>query len=205
MGALLKLSGIVDRISTGIGKTIIWLVLASTLISAANAVARKAFNIGSNAFLEVQWYLFAAVFLLGAGFVLMQNAHVRIDVLSNHFSSRVRSIVDIVGMVVFLLPLCFFMVYFAWPIVQGAYISGEMSSNAGGLIRWPVYALVPLGFALLALQTLSELIKRVAFLSGKGPDPLAPHAPHGIDEEDVRHMIDDFDQTHPGASKGQHP
>ncbi len=204
MSALLKLSSVIDRFSTIIGKTIIWLVLASTLISAANAIARKAFNIGSNAFLEVQWYLFAAVFLLGAGFAFMQNAHVRIDVLSNRLSSRTRSIVDIAGILIFLLPLCFFMAYFAWPILQAAYISGEMSSNAGGLIRWPVYALVPLGFALLALQAFSELVKRFAFLSGYGPDPLAAHGPHGIDEEDVKHMVEDFDRTHPDASKGEH-
>jgi TRAP-type mannitol/chloroaromatic compound transport system permease small subunit len=204
MSALLKFSGIVDRFSTLIGKTIIWLVLASTMISAANAIARKMFNIGSNAFLEVQWYLFAAVFLLGAGFAFMQNAHVRIDVLSSRLSSRARSMIDVGGIVIFLLPLCFFMMYFAWPIVKAAYVSGEMSSNAGGLIRWPVYALVPLGFALLALQALSELVKRVAFLSGKGPDPLAEHAPHGIDEEDVKHMVEDYDRVHPDASKGEH-
>lgn len=203
MGALLKLSAAIDRINTIIGKVIIWLVLAATLISAANAIARKAFNFGSNAFLEIQWYLFAAVFLLGAGITLLQNAHVRIDVLSNRLSSHARAWVDIVGIVVFLLPLCYFMISFAWPIVHAAYVSGEMSSNAGGLIRWPVYALVPLGFFFLALQALSELIKRVSFLTGHGDDPFADEAvAHGLDQEEIKHVIEDFERTHPGPQSG---
>ncbi len=172
MGFLLKLSHLIDALSRFVGKTLIWLILAATLISAANAIARKAFNVGSNAFLEVQWYLYAAVFLLGAGVTFLQNAHVRIDVLANRLSRRARMYVDIFGIVAFLLPLCYFMISFAWPIVARAYVTGEVSSNAGGLIRWPVYALVPAGFALLALQAVSELIKRAAFLSGVGPDPL---------------------------------
>lgn len=203
MGALLRFSGFVDRTSTVIGKVIIWLVLASALISAANAIARKAFSIGSNAFLEIQWYLFAAVFLLGAGFTFLQNAHVRIDVLSNRLSPRTRSWVDIIGIVVFLLPLCVFMIRFSWPIVVNAYVSGEMSSNAGGLIRWPMYALVPLGFAFLGLQALSELVKRVAFLRGQGPDPLA-ESPHdeGPDAEDIAAVVEVVEQKHPNDRKG---
>jgi len=172
MNKLLDLSLVIDRLSRLIGKSIIWLVLVATLISATNAIVRKAFNIGSNAFLEIQWYLFAAVFLLGAGYTFLQNAHVRIDVISNRFSPRIRIGVDIVGILLFVMPMCYFMISFAWPIVSLAYISGEESSNAGGLIRWPVYALVPAGFALLWLQSLSELIKRIAFLTGHGPDPL---------------------------------
>ena len=173
MGTLLKLSHLIDAFSRFIGKSIIWLVLYATLISAANAVARKAFSIGSNAFLEIQWYLFAAVFMLGAGYAFLQNAHVRIDVISNRLSKRTRTWVDIFGIVVFLLPLCYFMISFSWPVVHGAYVSGEMSSNAGGLIRWPVYALVPAGFLLLGLQAISELVKRVGFLMGLAPDCLA--------------------------------
>lgn len=173
MGILLKLSQGIDAIGRLVGKSIIWLILATALISAGNAVARKAFNIGSNAFLEIQWYLFAAVFMLGAGYAFLQNAHVRIDVIANKLSPRVRNCVDIFGIIVFLLPLCYFMITFSWPVVYGAYVSGEMSSNAGGLIRWPVYAMVPGGFALLGLQAVSELIKRVAFLKGQGPDCLA--------------------------------
>lgn len=173
MDPLLKLSHVIDGFSRLLGKSLIWLILAAAVISAANAIARKALNIGSNAFLEIQWYLYAAVFMLGAGYVFLQNAHVRIDVIANKMSTRARTWIDIVGIVVFMLPMCYFMISFSWPVVYGAYESGEMSSNAGGLIRWPVYALVPAGFALLALQAISELIKRVGFLMGQAPDALA--------------------------------
>lgn len=172
MGTLLRLSALIDALTRFVGKSTIWLVLAATLISALNAIARKAFNVGSNAYLEIQWYLFAGVFMLGAGYVFLQNAHVRIDVVASKLSMRTRNIIDIVGIVLFLLPMCWFMIQFSWPLVHNAYVSHEVSSNAGGLIRWPVYALVPAGFALLALQALSELVKRVAFLRGLGPNPL---------------------------------
>ncbi|MGD9871524.1 MAG: TRAP transporter small permease subunit [Thauera sp.] len=172
MGTLLRLSALIDALTRFVGKSTIWLVLAATLISALNAIARKAFNVGSNAYLEIQWYLFAGVFMLGAGYVFLQNAHVRIDVVASKLSMRTRNIIDIVGIVLFLLPMCWFMIQFSWPLVHNAYVSHEVSSNAGGLIRWPVYALVPAGFALLALQALSEFVKRVAFLRGLGPNPL---------------------------------
>lgn len=172
MGTLLRLSRLIDGLTRLVGKTTLWLVLAASLISAANAIMRKAFNISSNAYLEIQWYLVAAVFLLGAGYVLMQNAHVRIDVVANKLKMRTRILIDIIGIVVFLLPMCWFMIEFSWPLVRNAFVSGEVSSNAGGLIRWPVYAMVPAGFALLALQAISELIKRIAFLQGLAPNPL---------------------------------
>lgn len=181
MKILLRLSRFIDLISGLIGRLIPWLVFGAVLISAINAVARKALNISSNAFLEVQWYLFAAVFLLGAGYVFLENAHVRIDVLAGKLSMRVRNWIDVVGILVFLLPLCGFMIELSWPYVRQAYVSGEISQNFGGLIRWPVFALVPLGFSLLGLQALSELIKRLALLSGAGPNPL--HA--GSSEEEV--------------------
>ncbi len=172
MSALLRLCGVIDAINRFFGRVIIWLVLAATLISATNAIVRKLFNIGSNAFLEIQWYLFAAVFLLGAGYTFLKDAHVRVDVVANRLSMSTRILIDIVGILLFLLPLCWFMIVFSWPILIQAYQSGEVSSNSGGLIRWPVYALVPAGFTLLALQGISELIKRVAFLRGLGPNPL---------------------------------
>ncbi|KAI5914561.1 TRAP transporter small permease subunit [Thauera sp. 2A1] len=186
MDTLLRLSRIIDAVSRSFGKFIIWLVLAATVISAANAVARKAFNFGSNAFLEIQWYLFGAVFLLGAGYTFLQNAHVRIDVVASRLSMRTRMFIDIAGIIVFLLPMCWLMIAFALPVVKGAYLSGEMSSNAGGLIRWPVYALVPIGFALLGLQGISELIKRFAFLQGKVPNPLL-HGAHDSHNEAHAH------------------
>lgn len=181
MKILLRLSRVIDGISSLLGKLIPWLVLAAVLISAANAVARKAFNLSSNAFLEIQWYLFAGVFLLGAGYAFLVNAHVRIDVLAGKLAMRTRNLIDIAGILVFLLPLCGFMIHLSWPYVWQAYTSGEISQNYGGLIRWPAYALVPIGFGFLGLQALSELIKRLAFLKGQGPNPLAV----GSTEEEV--------------------
>lgn len=174
MGFLLKISALIDSLNRLVGKAMIWLILAAAVISAGNAIARKAFSLGSNAWLEIQWYLFAAAFMLGAAATFLNNGHVRIDVLAGKLSGRNRALVDIGGIVIFLLPLCWFMIDFSWPIVSRAYEFGEMSSNAGGLIRWPVYAMLPAGFALLALQAISELIKRIGFLAGQVPDPLAP-------------------------------
>ena len=184
MKILLRLSRFIDATNGLLGRLTPWLVFTAVLISASNAVARKALNLSSNAFLEVQWYLFAAVFLLGAGYVLLENAHVRIDVLAGKLSMRARNWIDVVGILIFLLPLCGFMITLSWPYVWQAYVSGEISQNYGGLIRWPVYALVPLGFGLLGLQALSELIKRLAFLSGAGPNPL--HGGSG-EEEAIGH------------------
>jgi len=197
MDTLLSLSRAIDAVSRFFGRFIIWLVLAAAIISAGNALARKVFNIGSNAFLEIQWYLFGAVFLLGAGYTFLQNAHVRIDVLAGKWSMRTRMYIDIGGIIVFLLPLCWFMIDFAMPVVKGAYVSGEMSSNAGGLIRWPVYALVPIGFALLALQAISELIKRLAFLQGKAPNPLL----HGAHESNEAHDAENAQPHHDDAGE----
>ena len=195
MSSLLNLSRLIDRLNEFVGRWVSWLVLAAVLISAINASVRKAFDTSSNAFLEIQWYLFAAVFLLGAGYTFLQNAHVRIDVLAGKLSMRTRMFIDIAGILVFLLPMCWFMIQFAWPVVVGAYVSGEMSSNAGGLIRWPVYALVPLGFGLLGLQGISELIKRFAFLQGKAPNPLLHGAHEGNESHDATHDHPHHDQA----------
>lgn len=177
MQQLLRLSRLIDAISTLVGKSAMWFVLAATLISAGNAIIRKVFGVSSNAWLEIQWYLFAAVFMLGAGYGFLRNAHVRIDFVSNKFSDRGRNWVDIAGILLFLFPLCYLMVSLGWPLLAQAYTSGEMSSNAGGLIRWPMYALIPAGFALLFMQGISELIKRLAFLTGNGPDVLSHTGP----------------------------
>jgi TRAP-type mannitol/chloroaromatic compound transport system permease small subunit len=173
MTPLLSLSRLIDKISTGVGKFTMWLILATTLISAGNAIVRKIFNVSSNSLLEIQWYLFAAVFMLGAGYGFLRNTHVRIDFIANKLSDRTRNWIDIVGIVAVVLPLCVMTIDLSWPYFTRAYESGEMSQNAGGLIRWPAYALIPLGFGLLLLQSLSELIKRVAFLRGQGPDVLS--------------------------------
>lgn len=177
MRQLLKLSGLVDALSKHVGRVIMWLILAAVLISAGNAIVRKAFQMGSNAFLEMQWYLFSGVFLLGAGYAFLKNIHVRIDFLSSRLSERTRSWIDVIGILVFLAPLCWILIQMSWPLFIKAWESGEMSQNAGGLIRWPVYLLLPVGMALLLLQSASELIKRIAFLRGLIPDPLAHSQP----------------------------
>lgn len=177
MSFLLPLSRFIDTVSEWIGKLAMWLILAATLISTGNAVVRKVFGTSSNAWLEIQWYLFAAVFMLGGGYAFLRNAHVRIDFVSGKFSDRTRNWIDVFGIVVFLFPLCYMMTTLGWPLFMNALNSGEMSSNSGGLIRWPVYALIPAGFTLLFLQGVSELIKRFAFLTGNGPDALSHTGP----------------------------
>jgi TRAP-type mannitol/chloroaromatic compound transport system permease small subunit len=168
---LLKLCRAIDALNDRVGRIVMWLVLAAVLVSAVNASVRKAFSVSSNAYLELQWYLFSAVFLLGAGYTLLKNEHVRIDAVSGRWTRRTQVWVDVVGIIVFLLPLCAWVVWMSWPVFELAYTSGERSSNAGGLIRWPAYLLLPVGFALLGLQALSELVKRLAYLQGVGPDP----------------------------------
>lgn len=171
MHALLKFSNTVDGLNRFIGKYVIWLILASTIISAVNAVVRKTFNVSSNAYLEVQWYLFAATFLLCAAYTLLNGEHVKIDVMYSRFNKRTQTWIDVFGFTCFLLPFCVAIIWFSMPFFLKAYVSGEMSSNSGGLMRWPVYMMIPLGFGLLLLQGLSELIKRLAFLMGLIEDP----------------------------------
>lgn len=173
MTFLLGISRGIDRVNQSVGLVTTWLILATTLISAGNAIVRKAFDLSSNALLEIQWYLFAAVFLLGAGYGLLKNSHVRIDFISGMLTARTRNWIDVGGILLALFPFCFICIYLSWPLFMQAFTTGEMSSNAGGLIRWPVYALVPAGFALLMLQGVSELIKRLAFLYGHGEDVLS--------------------------------
>ena len=188
MGPLLKISAVIDWFSNQLGYLTRWLVLAAVLISAGNAIMRKAFNMSSNAYLEVQWYLFAAVFMLGAAYVFLHNGHVRIDFIAARLSKRANAIIDAIGIVVFLIPLCVILIDLSWPFFMRAYISGEMSENAGGLIRWPVKLLVPIGFGLLILQGFSEIVKRVGFLLGRCEDPAAKFHAHGNlpDEQDIK-------------------
>ena len=183
MKALLSLSRRIDQLSEWVGRWVSWLVLAAVLISAINAVMRKAFSMSSNAYLEIQWYLFAAIFLLAAGYTLLRQEHVKIDVILGKFSKRTQIKVEIFGLVCFLMPFVFAVISLVLPLVVKAYVSGEMSSNQGGLIRWPVYALVPIGFALLGLQGVSEIIKRVAFLQGLIEDPTQKKQAKTAEEE----------------------
>ena len=183
MQALLRFSRAVDWLNTQVGKYAIWLILASTVISGVNAIVRKLFNMSSNAYLEVQWYLFAASFLLAAGYTLLCNEHVRIDVVSSRLSKRGQIWADIIGFVLFLTPICLVVLWYSVPFFLQGYRSGETSYNAGGLIRWPVYAMIPLGFTLLLLQGWSELIKRIAFLKGLITDPTAKRMDKSAEEE----------------------
>jgi len=171
MHALLKFSKSVDRLNALVGKYVIWLILGSTLVSGINAVVRKAFNYSSNAYLEVQWYLFAAAFLLAAGYTLLHGEHVRIDVVSGRLSKRQQIWIDVIGFTLFLTPVCLTILWYGIPFFLQGFRSGEMSNNPGGLIRWPVYLMMPLGILLLLLQGWSELIKRLAFLQGLIEDP----------------------------------
>jgi TRAP-type mannitol/chloroaromatic compound transport system permease small subunit len=187
VNALLTFSRGVDWITEHIGRGVYWLLLAAVLISTVNALVRYAFDIGSNAFLEAQWYLFAAVFTLGAGYVFLHDQHVRIDVLAGKLPRKAQVWIDVIGIAVFLIPLCVFIVWTSLPSLGRAIETQEVSANPGGLIRWPLYALVPIGFSLLALQSASELFKRIAFLAGAGPDPHAK--PEETDEEKLLHEL----------------
>ena len=183
MNAMLKMSQLIDGLNERVGRAMIWLVLIVVIVSAGNATFRFTFNMSSNALLEVQWYLFSAIFLFSAGYVLKKNEHIRIDVLVSRCSERTQNWIDVFGILVFLLPMALIIGYLSWPIFTLAWNSGEMSSNPGGLIRWPVRLMMPLGFALLVLQGLSELVKRLAFLTGAGPNVLLKEGGPSAEEE----------------------
>jgi TRAP-type mannitol/chloroaromatic compound transport system permease small subunit len=204
---MLKFSSAVDWFNDHVGHLLRWLILAAVLISAGNAIVRKLFNISSNAYLEVQWYLFAAVFMLGAGYAFLRNAHVRIDFISNKLSKRTNAIIDALGIVIFVIPLCVILIDLSWPLFVTAYQTGEMSSNAGGLIRWPVMLLIPLGFAILLLQSLSELIKRIAFLRGITAEPVSVEPGHNEVEELAEQMAAEHErqEAERAARRGAEP
>jgi len=183
MQGLLNLSKLIDRLSEFLGRWVAWLVLAAVLLSAGNAIVRKVFNNSSNAMLEMQWYFFSAVFLLCAGYTLLRNEHVRIDVITGRFSARVQTWIDVLGTIFFLLPMAILFIYLSWPVFIRTYTHGEISTNAGGLLIWPARVLVPIGFTFLVLQGFSELIKRIAFLTGHGPDPVKRHDAHAAEKE----------------------
>lgn len=193
MNFLLQFSRLIDAISEAVGRAAIWLVLVVVIISAGNAVSRFAFNLSSNAWLEIQWYLFSAIFLACAAYVLKKNEHIRIDVVAGRLSERAQNWIDVFGILVFLLPMALMIAYLSWPVFMNAWNSGELSPSPGGLIRWPVRLMVPLGFALLILQAVAELIKRIAFLTGAGPNPLAkatgPSAEDELAAEIRKHQV----------------
>ncbi|WP_113188893.1 TRAP transporter small permease subunit [Hyphomicrobiales bacterium] len=184
MRALLGFSRLIDTITEFIGKSVSWLILAAVLVSAGNAVIRKIFNMSSNAWLEAQWYLFGAAFMFAAAYTLSQNEHIRIDVVYGQFSRRVQHWIDLLGHLLFLMPFVLLVLYYLFPYVKMSYISGEVSSSAGGLIIWPAKAILLFGFLLLAFQGVSEIIKKIAIMTGNMEDP-TPYVPTHAPLDDV--------------------
>ena len=180
MRGLLGLSSLIDAVNGVIGKLMGWLILAAILVSTTNAVTRKLFSISSNAWLELQWYLFGAAFMLAAAYTLRQNEHVRIDVLYGRVSDRTRQWIDLLGHLFFLMPFSLLMVNYLYPYVMSSYRSGEVSTNSGGLIIWPAKAVLLIGFILLSLQGISEIIKKIAIMRGLIEDP---HPFHNAKEQ----------------------
>ncbi len=183
MKALLAISRVIDAINERLGRTTGWLILAAVLVSSVNALVRFSFNRSSNAWLELQWYLFGAVVLLGAAYTFKANEHIRIDILSSRLSKNTRDWIDVAGHIFFLMPLCIVIMWLGWPFFLRSFAQAEISSSAGGLIVWPAKLLVPLGFTILFVQSISELIKRVAVIKGLIEDPhVSSASAHGTVE-----------------------
>lgn len=182
MNLLLRLSRAIDWVNEQVGQLVYWLVLAAVIVSAGNAMVRYLFDTSSNAWLELQWYLFSAVFLLAAGYTFLHNEHVRIDVIYGHLPAKARATIDLLGGLFFLLPMAVIIMVLSWPMVVESVERNEYSSDAGGLLRWPVKILIPIGFFLLVLQGVSEIIKRIGFLSGHLSDPAERHQDPILDE-----------------------
>lgn len=194
MAGLLALSRAIDRLNELIGKWVGWLILVSILVSAGNAVIRKTFNMSSNAWLELQWYLFGAAFLLAAAYTLKQNEHIRIDIVYGLFSRRTQHWIDLFGHVFFLMPFVILMISYFVPYVSLSYRSGEVSSSAGGLIIWPAKSLLLIGFLLLGLQGISEIIKKIAIMSGHMDDPNPFISAHEQAELDAKALVEEIKQ-----------
>jgi TRAP-type mannitol/chloroaromatic compound transport system permease small subunit len=186
---LLKISSAIDAFNTRVGHIVKWAILAAVLISTVNAIVRKVFNQSSNSWLEMQWYLFGAVFMLGAAYTFLKNEHIRIDVVTSHFAKRTRDWIDVFGHVFFLIPFCWIMIWHGIPFFQRSFAINEQSMNAGGLTVWPAKILVPLGFALLLAQAISELIKRVAILRGELEDEHAAAGHHAAAEAEAERLL----------------
>lgn len=191
MQAALGLSRVIDAITTVIGRSVVWLIFAAILISAGNAIMRKVWSMSSNAWLEAQWYLFGAAFMLGAAYTLKENEHIRIDIFYGARSRRTQHWIDLFGHVVFLLPFVALTAWMLWPYMMGAYRSGQISTNSGGLIIWPARAILFAGFVLLTVQAISEIIKKIAILRGMMEDPFPFHTPLEHAEQEVAEMIGD--------------
>ena len=199
MKALLALSRVIDDINRRVGRAVTWLILLAVLVSATNATVRKLFNVSSNAWLELQWYLFGAVFLLAAGYTLLKNEHVRVDVLAQRLSRRTQVKIEIIGVLLFLFPACFIIMWLSWPVFMDAFVNNEQSSNAGGLIRWPAKLLIPIGFALLIAAGFSHLVKCVGFLRGECPDQTDTHKGKSAEELLAEEIAREAEQREAGS------
>ena len=205
MNALLTLSRAIDAVTERVGRLVYWLVLVVVLISAANAAVRKAFDYSSNAYLEIQWYLFSVIFLFGAGYTLLRNDHVRIDIIQGKLSARAQNWIDVFGIVLFLMPMSIVIMKLSWPLFLDSFERHEVSTNAGGLIIWPARLMIPIGFALLIMQAVSELIKRVAFLRGLIPNPLEKRHEKSAEEELAEEIARQRGVEAAGADAGTTP
>lgn len=192
MGGLLALARVIDRINEFVARWISWLILVSILVSAGNAIIRKAFNISSNAWLELQWYLFGAAFMLAAAYTLKQNEHIRIDVVYGMFSRRKQHWIDLLGHTFFLMPFALLMVYFFVPYTLLSFRNQEVSTNSGGLIVWPAKAILLVGFTLLAIQGISEIIKKIAVMRGIIDDPNPFISSHQAAEEEGKALAEEL-------------
>ncbi|MCZ8186460.1 MAG: TRAP transporter small permease subunit [Beijerinckiaceae bacterium] len=190
MENLLKISSLIDAINERIGQFVKWLILAAVIVSTGNAVIRKVFNQSSNAWLELQWYLFGAVFMLGAAYTFLKNEHIRIDIVTGNFRKRTRDWIDVFGHIFFLVPFCWIMIYHGWPFFMRSFELNEASMNAGGLTVWPAKLLVPAGFVLLLAQGISELIKRYAIIKGVIEDPNAAVGHHAAAEAEAARLLE---------------
>lgn len=189
MQSLLKISSAIDALNERVGQVIKWFILAAVLVSTVNAIIRKVFNVSSNAWLELQWYLFGAVFMLGAAYTFLRNEHIRIDIVTGNFPKRARDSIDVFGHIFFLIPFAWIMIYHGLPFFYRSFAISESSMNAGGLIQWPAKILLPAGFILLFAQGISELIKRIAIMRGEMVDPHAFAGHHGAAEAEAQRLL----------------
>lgn len=203
MNFLLAISRLIDALNERIGRAVLWLTLIVVLVSAANAISRKAFHMSSNAWLELQWYLFGAIFLLAAGYTYLRNEHVRVDVLAAKFPPRVQATIEVLGILLFLLPAAGLIFWLSLPYFYESWRLNELSSNTGGLIRWPAKLLIPVGFSLLILSGVSRLIRCVAFLAGKGPNPLKVAQIKTAEEELAEEILRQQEARVNGAGNGK--
>lgn len=188
----LGLSSLIDRVNEVIGKTMAWLILVAVLVSATNAVVRKVFSVSSNSWLELQWYLFGAAFLLASAYTLKQNEHIRIDIIYGLFSRRTQHWIDLFGHLVFLMPFTLLMLYYFVPYVAQSFANGEVSTNSGGLTIWPAKALLLIGFLQLALQGVSEIIKKIAVMRGVIDDPNPFISAHEAAEKEGQALVEEI-------------